>query len=211
MPSYTPPASPPAVPETFRIPIGTRLVRIHLRQYGGTTFNPTVPANQFAGGRFDSIRAGNPFLYAGLDIEAAVCEVLLRDVPAAPAPRRIPLAKLDRRQVSFLKTVQPLDVVKLMGTGLSAIGQDPWITSCEANEYHRTRAWADAIRGWMPQAPGLVWRSRRNQEHMSCVLYAPTCPATALRVTTGFPADTGRGRSLIEAVLNRHYITLGAA
>lgn len=210
MPDAPPPLSPPGSPVLTRIPPNTTLVRIHASRFEGRQFNPTVPT-QISGGRFDSIVPEEPYLYAGFNLEVAVCEVLLRDIPALHHARRIPRAAIRGRSITYLKTTEEMFLVSLIGVGLSAIGQDPWLTSCDAHSYPMTRHWGYQIRRWAPDASGFIWRSRRNQEHFSCILYETACPPNLLRITTGFPADYGRGQDLIEAILNKHYVTLGSA
>lgn len=208
MPNYAPPEDPPRRPHIEIVVAGTALYRIHGIKYGSTDFNPVVPRGRFDGGRFDSTRVVSPFLYASESVEAAVCEVLLRQVPANASLRRIPRAALRDKRLATLRTRRALSVVDLRGAGLSALGQDAWLTSCESAEYEMTRQWSDAILRWATEADGLIWRSRRNQELMSYIFYESRCGTDALSETDGVGLSDAAGLEQVRAVLQKHYFTL---
>lgn len=208
MPHYAPPKAPPGDPQIVTVARGTLLYRIHDVRYDSTAFNPTVPAGRFSGGRFDSIRPDEPFLYVSASVEAAVCEVLLRQVPTSATLRRVPRAGLRGKRLATLRAKADLQAVSLRGAGLSALGQDAWLTSCEAHEYESTRRWSDAIRGWAPDADGFEWRSRRNQELMSYIFFETSCGPDAFEEVAGFELWGAAGLATVREVLEKHYFTI---
>jgi hypothetical protein len=208
-----PPTNCPGTPELETLRAGTVVVRIHRitvkeEVLDGNTFNTTPATNPQSGGRFDHTSVGEGFLYAGESLEVAVAEVLLRDLPATPAPRIVPLRNIKGRAISRLRVERDISLVSLRGKGLSQLGQDPWLTSCDAVDYPTTRAWAAAIRSWVPAAGGFAWRSRRYQEALAYVLYKTRVAQTDLAVVDTRSADVGSGLADIQKILADHLAVL---
>lgn len=174
----------------------------------GNVFNPTPAASPFKGGRFDHTSTGEGFLYAGETLEVAVAEILLRGLPPQPAPRIIPARSVQGRSISELRTLADLNLVALRGKGLSQLGQDAWLTSCDEYDYTLTREWATAIRRWVPTANGFVWRSRRYQEELAYVFYERRTDPAVFDVMPPRPADSGTGLDEIESILQEHLAVL---
>lgn len=198
---------------------GTRLSRVHSRQFGAGQFNPTLADPHWGGGRFDAT-AEDPYgyLYAGSDDECAVCEALLRDLPLDPhAGRLLPRAAITGRVLSRLVLSTDVQLVGLCdGKDLARLGQgDTWLTSCPSSEYGYTRRWARAIRQWAPQARGLVWPSRRDPSKRAYVFFEDRFSAgleedlQGLPSTVGgLPLDTGIGELYLLHILDKYWVTL---
>lgn len=210
--NVAPPRTCPGVPELETLEAGRSLYRIHSARYGPVAFNPTL-AKVYGGGRFDGT-ADDPHgvLYAGEDDACAVAETLLRDVPLHDARERwLPAATLAGKCVSRLDVTLELVLVKLYGAGLLQVGQTAWLTSSEPRDYVFTRAWASAIRSWVPAAHGFAWRSARLNDRLALVLFDDRCPPAALRPAPhpvlgasnpgGHPLDTDPGRAFAEEML----------
>lgn len=56
------------------------------------------------------------------------------------------------------------------GPALSQLGQDTWLTKCEPNKDVLTRRWAAAIAGWAPEAAGLAYRCRHDEDSLAWML-----------------------------------------
>jgi hypothetical protein len=100
-------------------------------------------------------------------------------------------------------------LVSLHGPGLSRIGQDTWLTSCDAIEYVYTRAWALGIRGWVPDAAGFAWRSRLDDSKFSYVLFGDVLTADSLvKVGSSMRCLQGPAQAYIAPVLDDYQVQL---
>lgn len=219
MPSFRPPASPPADPAAIVLREGTRLSRVHSRDFGGSQFNPTLADSHWGGGRFDATPEDcYGYLYAGSDDECAVCEALLRDLPlAAEGGRLLPRSAVAGLVLSRLVLTADVPVVSLRtGEDLARLGQgDNWLTSSPSSDYGQTRRWGHAIRQWAPEAEGLVWPSRRDPSKQAYVLFEDRFSAgfdedlgSLLAVEGGLPLDSGVGERYLLSILERYWVTL---
>ena len=197
---------------------GATLTRIHDAKFGAGEFNPTVASSPFAGGRFDST-AGDEyaFLYAAEDDATAICETLLRDLPADDrGSRLLPRSRLAGLRISRLRTTCDLELVALRtGKDLAAVGQDTWLSTAPASEYSTTRRWATAIRGWAPWAAGLTWRSPREPEGFAYIFFADRCPTGCFEEEDDLPFPPQRGdlgvgpaRLYLEEILASYRVVL---
>ncbi len=202
---YPPPERPPNEPVVSVIPAGTTLYRVHSASFGPVDFNPTDPDAPEAGGggRFDSLAGKPPFLYAARSAGTSIAEALLRDVPFDDrGMRELPRVALERRCLSEVLVVEDLEVVAAHGEGLSRLGQDTWLTRCDAAEYAQCRAWGAAIMGWFPQAAGLEWRPRHDDDGLAVCLYE-TRAGHALEAGRTLELWRGEGLALARAALLR--------
>ena len=201
-----PPPGPPRPLLVVRLAAGSVLWRVHSAEFAVDAFNTTDPDSDCAGGggRFDSPGGVPPYLYAAATEDAAIAEVLLRDVPLSDhGYRELPRTELAGRVLSTVEMTRPIKVVALHGKGLHAVGQsDNWLASCGPAEYPGTRAWAQALMAWSPGAAGLVWRARHFDDEFAYVLYENRATG-ALRVVNSLAADTGEGLARVRAALRR--------
>lgn len=211
MPPDAPPATCPGTPVIVTLSPGTALYRVHSSFFGSTSFNPTKADDPLKGGRFDSNDGSYAYLYAGQDFNTAIAEVLIRDMPTGPFPPRIfQRARILGLVLSELGVEQPLSLVSLHGADLGQVGQDAWLTKCGSEKYPETRRWVAAIRSWLPEAQGMVWRSFRDEDRFSYVLFADRIAPDTLVERSSIPADSGSGRLLLEEVLQRHNVALAS-
>ena len=203
MPRCEPPRTCPGIPVLTLLRGDTTLVRIHNTRYGGNEFNPTPATSPHKGGRFDHTSPGEAFLYAGSTLGAAVVETLMRDMPAARAARLLPFSQVEGRAISKLRLKRDLELVLLRGRGLSQLGQDRWLTACEAVDYATTRKWAAAIRGWAPGAAGFAWLDR-VQEDFVYVFYRSRVGPEDFDVVWTRRADEGTGLRSVRYQLRKH-------
>ncbi|MDT0309250.1 RES family NAD+ phosphorylase [Streptomyces sp. DSM 44917] len=218
MPKSRPPQALPRRPRRQVLTAGTLLFRIHAAAREATAFNP-VPADcLYGGGRFDATRC-DPYgyLYAGLSVEAAVCETLLRSVPFEPsaAPRLLPRRTVRGRRLSVLRLARDVEVVPLVsGRDLAAVAQDAWLVQAEAADYPYTRDWGHWIRARTgPAAQGFLWPSKREPADRALVLFSDRCPADALR-DAGVPPldlDTPEGESWLNTILEGYHAAVAPA
>lgn len=211
MPNKPVPTSSSGVPLTEDLPVGKILWRIHRSRFHSTEFNQQPVTNPYAGGRFDSVAGDYSYLYAGDSVHGAVVETLLRDIPLANAgePRVLPGVALKGRLLSRVVVARPIKLVSLHGPGLSMIGQDGWLTNCDAMDYVFTRTWAQAIRGWVPNAAGFAWRSRLDDSRLSYVFFGDVLTADSLvKAGKSMRCPQGPAKAYLEPVLESYQVRL---
>lgn len=193
MPIAAPPEKFRATPHLHRLPAGTRLWRVHLRDYKSTSFNPRASDLNFGGGRFDGTKE-DPYAsyYAGLEAGTALAETLLRDLPFNERGyRNVPRKLILGRCASVVETTEELTLVDLCsGAALADLAQDTWLVQADTRDYHATRRWASWIRGQAPTAHGMIWPSKREGGRPAVVLFGDRCPDGCLQ------DDSSAGRDL---------------
>lgn len=221
MANIQPPPAYAGMPAMTRLPVSTVLYRVHLAACPAHAFNPVPAHRYYGGGRFDATDDDHyPYLYAGESLEAAIAEMLLRDLPCdAVGTRHLPLSAIQGRRASTVITTTDLDLVSLRSAAdLGAVCQDAWLTSCEPTCYAQSRFWAHWIRAHAPAAAGFVWMSHREPTRQAFVLFGDRTPGTAITTTTspalppGFEADfdTPRGRRAISRLLAAYNVVLSS-
>ena len=215
MPSYDPDLSKPATPKTTCLRSNAIIWRVHSSSYAAHAFNPTIrvpppPSGPVPGGRFDATPVDSyAYLYAGSDTIAASAESVFRDRPPTPQPYIVPAIKLKGLILSKLMVAQDLELAKLHGNGLSAIGQDAWLTACGASEYPTTRQWAAAVRHWNSTVCGLAWHPRNDNSRLAYVFFDDRCPPGAFVLDRSYQVDIqGRGFSLMQQAATKHNAVL---
>jgi hypothetical protein len=221
MANIQPPTAYAGTPAMTRLLASTVLYRVHLAAYPAHAFNPVLAHRYYGGGRFDATDDDRyPYLYAGESLEAAIAEMLLRDLPCdSTGARHLPRRAIQGRRISTVITTTDLDLVSLRtAADLGAVCQDAWLTSCEPTCYAQSRFWAHWIRAHAPTAAGLVWMSHREPTRQAFVLFGDRTPGTAIITTTNNPAlppgfdadfDTPGGRRAIEHLLATYNVVLG--
>ncbi|MET7357228.1 RES family NAD+ phosphorylase [Streptomyces sp. NPDC005562] len=215
MPNYRPPDRLSATPVKTTLPRGTVLYRVHSARRDATAFNPNPAHCLYGGGRFDGTGC-DPYgyLYAGLSPVAAVCETLLRSLPFDPAggPRLVPRVSVRGRRLTTLRLAADVTVVSLMtAQDLAGVHQDTWLVQAEAIDYAYTRDWAHWIRDHTdPWAQGFVWRSKREPEDRTVLLFGDRCPRGAVETVDEVPVDFGTedGDRWLSSVLEPYYARL---
>ncbi|MEO3756058.1 RES family NAD+ phosphorylase [Streptomyces sp. B6B3] len=208
MPAYPPSQDPKDLsPRRVAIPDGTELWRCHLTAYRPGDFNPLPAHPHFGGGRFDGTDA-DPYtsLYVGDEPVTALAEVLLRGMEFTNGSRLVPRAMTERRSLSRLCTVEPLQLIALeTEEDLAAVGQDGWLVEADGRaDYPQTRCWAQALRRSAPWAQGMTWQSHRCRPRRAFVLFGDRCGPGAVSITPLVTHDLGTaaGRSVANQLLS---------
>jgi len=208
VPECDPPLSCPGTPQLCNLMPGAELWRIHSTDRTATAMNPRAQPTARRGGRFDSLTGDYAYLYLGDSPEAAIAETLCRDLPLpGPGARLVPAAKLAGRVLSRVRVTAPIPLVTAHGgPALSQLGQDTWLNKCEPNKYVLTRRWAAAIAGWAPEAAGLAYRCRHDEDSLAWMLSTapnrlehPSLAVGGVRIALDEPL----GRSLVRLVLTQ--------
>lgn len=217
MPNIEPPAEGLLRPaHRTALAAGTVVWRVHSSRRAAHALNPTAQPDELAGGRFDSLDGSYAYLYLADSPEGAIAETICRDLPLQPDTARIvPASAVSGRTLTSLIVTEPLTTAALHGPHLAAIGQDLWLTKCEASHYVTTRRWAHAIRTADPGLDGFAYRPRHNEDTMAWVLTTDANttlhPALTRNTTTEpLPLDDGRGRDLAARIIAEHSAILSS-
>lgn len=140
----------------------TVLHRVHRTHHSPIFFGPG--AGKAPTYRFDSATGRFGVLYAGLSLDAALIETLLRQ------PSRLTIDPSDvlTRSASRLEASRPLRLVDLDGPGLSRLGIDGAIFT---GPYGPTWRWSDALRGHADEPDGILYPSRHDPRELCVALF----------------------------------------
>jgi hypothetical protein len=156
-PSGAPPP-PPKDLATARLPLtvltaGTVFTRVHSLAFGPIHFSPGT--GRPAQGRFESATGVVGVLYAALNFDGAVVEILLRK----PGRRLISVGDITSRSVAALVTNRDVALVDLRGPGLQRLGLDGTICT---GPYKNCSLWADELFAHPDRPDGIIYPSRHD-------------------------------------------------
>lgn len=144
------------------LPAGSPLFHVHRLGLDPLFFGPgpgRPPAY-----RFDSASGRFGVLYAGLTLEAALVETLLRN----PQRRMVALADIETRGHVRLTCRRPLRLVRLHSEGLQTVGTDAAIVT---GPYDPCGLWADALHDHPNRPDGIFYASRHDNRQLCVVLF----------------------------------------
>lgn len=158
--------------------------RIYPKVYGARGFNSTNKGDA----RFSPlVRADGsavPTLYAGTELDVALMEVVLRDLPLGCAGEQfmLPNRQREHRMATQLEILTPLQLVDLSTLSLRAMGLlRTDAIDCEASEYDHTRRLGLWLYENAPAAQGIIWTSRQLDRGQSMVLFGDRVSSDTLR------------------------------
>lgn len=183
------PEPPPerGAPALIELP-PARWWRVHVHDPLTGRFAPhAFNASSLGDARFSPLRHGGaavPVLYAAATLEAALMETVLHDVPYPSAGHIHDLPRdlggpLHASQLEMRVALQLVDLTKL---GLQRMGLRPsQMFETDADDYPRTRRWAEYFHRDVGGAGGLLWMSSRQPEARALMLFAGSFDAGAVR------------------------------
>ena len=185
---------------------GTPLFRIHSPDYPANAMNPRRQETTLGGGRFDSLDGDYSYLYVAGDLEGALAERVFRDLPLDGRPRIVPKEAWQNTTASELVVTADISTIACHGAALAHLGQDHWLHDSDPRDYIRTRMWASAIRDWVPDADGLAYRCRNDNDRLAAVLFGPVDQKVMpiLRVQRSSPIEDALNMDLLRRVALRH-------
>jgi len=179
-------------------PAGGPLFRIHRSEHFPVFFGPGE--GRPPTGRFDPASGAFGVLYAGLSLDAAVVETLLR----SPQRRLVALPEVAARSLSLLRPATTLRLVRLLGPHLQELGTDAAIAT---GPYRPCGLWSDALFEH-PDAPdGLAYPSRHDPDELCAALFRRASAGPAVEVVSTTPLLALRAE--LAMVLRRHGKGLG--
>lgn len=161
---------------TDEIAEGTVLWRVHSAEPGREvdTLNPTIPQPPY-GGRFDCPSAEQHYSYSYFGDASAVAllEVIARNLRPSTRPRIVRRTTLQGKTLTQVRVTHPISVALLHGSHLHHIGQTSALTKTPPRMYPVTRLWSSAVLHGTPDARGLKYRSRHDEDQFSYLLTGP--------------------------------------
>jgi hypothetical protein len=162
-----------AAPNIVEWPAGKQVYRVYNGEFGATEFNPGLRGN---GGRFHPIRtaggASIPTIYGSNTIDGALSETVFHDVPVTGPAKRVAQAVLMKFLICTLASKRDLRLIELKGHGLRKLEVTrAQLIDTDADQYNRTRRWAEALYERDPTADGLLWMSRQHDSSEALVLF----------------------------------------
>ncbi len=151
---------------------GVEIQRIHKMKYGSMDFN----ASGLGDARFSPISdaAGGtiPTLYGGITFECAAMETVFHDLSHAAGYKSYDKNKLKNERSSIIAPTRDLNLVNLGSKPLHKLGiSRSLLLESDAADYSKTRPWAQALHVQFPDADGLRWVSRQDDEGYAIVLF----------------------------------------
>jgi len=157
--------------------------RVHQARFGLIQFNGSGLGNA----RFSPIASHRgrtvPTLYGGETFECALMETVFHDVPHAAGFKSCDKNNLVSQRVSVLSPDRDLLLVDLSAKALRKLGiARARLLESDAADYPHTRPWAAALHGQFPEADGLRWVSRQDDEAHALILFGDRVKRGALRI-----------------------------
>ena len=161
------------------------LWRVYPRRYGVDGFNGTSLGNA----RFSPLEVAGaivPTLYAGSTLDVALMETVWHDAPIPSHGFHLVLkGATEPRRVGSLKPSAALHLVDLTTVGLRRLGlvrSD--VIDSDPVDYPITRQLTAWLYENKPDAQGICWISRQNDEGRAVVLFKPRLRSVKLAVNT---------------------------
>jgi hypothetical protein len=176
--------------------------RVHPLEYHPTEFHWTSEAE--VQGRFHFFKRADGIvaavLYGAETVDAAIAEVLFRNVPVRGVPRAIALDDLHGLGISVVTPKRDLALIELLGHGLRRLQVTAEeLTSTGADDYPRTVAWAHRLFESVRRADGLVWMSRQFNAAQALMLFGDRVAQDDLDSSEPLELSFGEGLDLVKA------------
>ena len=160
---------------------GLEFHRIHDLAFGGSAFNISTKGNARFSPITDDAGALIPTLYAGTTLDCALMETIFHDVPFKAGFKPFSKLKMDGKVHSDLKPTANFRLIDLSTLALHKLGvkRTQLIDTTKAH-YPATRRWAQALYTQFPDAQGLRWTSRQDDQAHALMLFGTRISPSAL-------------------------------
>jgi len=146
--------------------------RVHDIAFGGSEFNTSTKGNARLSPITDDAGALIPTLYAGTTLDCALMETIFHDVPFKAGFKPFPKLKMDGKVHSVLNRTANFRLIDLSTVALHKLGvrRTQLIDTTKAY-YSATPRWAQALYTQFPDAQGLRWTSRQDDQAHALMLF----------------------------------------
>jgi hypothetical protein len=151
---------------------GLEFHRVHDLAFGGSEFNTSTKGNARFSPITDDAGVLIPTLYAGTTLDCALMETIFHDVPFKAGFKPFSKLKIDGKVHSVLLPTEDLRLIDLSTVALHKLGvkRTQLIDTTKAH-YTATRRWAQALYTQFPEAQGLRWISRQDDQAHAVMLF----------------------------------------
>ncbi len=151
---------------------GLEFHRVHDLAFGGSEFSTSNKGNARFSPITDDAGVLIPTLYAGTTLDCALMETIFHDVPFKAGFKPFSKLKMDGKVHSVLLPAADLRLVDLSTVALHKLGvkRTQLIDTTKAH-YPATRRWAQALYTPFPDAQGLRWTSRQDDQAHAVMLF----------------------------------------
>jgi hypothetical protein len=146
--------------------------RVHDLAFGGSEFNTNTKGNARFSPITDDAGVLIPTLYAGTTLDCALMETIFHDLPFKAGFKPFSKLKMDGKVHSVLNPTADLRLIDLSTVALHKLGvkRTQLIDTTKAH-YPATRHWAQALYTQFPNAQGLRWTSRQDDQAHAVMLF----------------------------------------
>jgi hypothetical protein len=151
---------------------GLEFHRVHDLAFGSSEFNTSTKGNARFSPITDDAGVLIPTLYAGTTLDCALMETIFHDVPFKAGFKPFSKLKMDGKVHSVLLPTADLRLIDLSTVALHKLGvkRTQLIDTTKAH-YTATRRWAQALYTQFPEAQGLRWTSRQDDQAHAIMLF----------------------------------------
>ena len=144
---------------------GLEFHRVHDLAFSGSEFNTSTKGNARFSPIADEAGALIPTLYVGTTLDCALMETIFHDVPFKAGFKPFSKLKIDGKAHSVLLPTADFRLIDLSTVALHKLGvkRTQLIDTAKAH-YPATRSWAQALYSQFPDAQGLRWTSRQDDQ-----------------------------------------------
>jgi len=155
--------------------------RVHDLAFGGSEFNTSIKGNARFSPITDDAGVLIPTLYAGTTLDCALMETIFHDVPFKAGFKPFSKLKMDGKIHSVLNPTGDLRLIDLSTVALHKLGvkRTQLIDTTKAH-YPATRRWAQALHSQFPDAQGLRWTSRQDDQAYAVMLFGTRIAVSVL-------------------------------
>jgi len=158
---------------------GLEFHRVHDLAFVGSEFNTSAKGNARFSPITDDTGVLIPTLYAGTTLDCALMETIFHDVPFKAGFKPFSKLKVDGKVHSVLLPTGDLRLIDLSTVALHKLGvkRTQLIDTTKAH-YPATRRWAQALYSQFPDAQGLRWTSRQDDQAHAVMLFGTRISAS---------------------------------
>jgi hypothetical protein len=148
--------------------------RVHDLAYGGSEFNTSLKGNARFSPITDDAGVLIPTLYAGTTLDCALMETIFHDVPFKTGFKPFSKRKIVGKVHSVFLPTEDFRLIDLSTVAFHKLGvkRTQLIDTTKAH-YPATRRWAQALYTQFPDAQGLRWTSRQDDQASAVILFGP--------------------------------------
>jgi hypothetical protein len=160
---------------------GLEFHRVHDLAFGGSAFNTSTKGNARFSPITDDAGVLIPTLYAGTTLDCALMETIFHDVPFKAGFKPFSKLKMDGKVHSVLLPTADLRLIDLGTVALHKLGvkRTQLIDTTKAH-YLATRHWAQTLYTQFPEAQGLRWTSRQDDQAYAVMLFGTRVGPSAI-------------------------------